>query len=198
MSKKTPPLNINPPLLNSANPWATDLSHLIPLYASPYTGAVTTRTSLLDGYPHDDAVNQYTFFSPTTQQPVPSPHRVNPPATATPFTHAASLNTLGYSPLPLDTYLDFVSAISAEAVASTVAGGKGGAVLRTDKPIIVSVTGAPADVAQCYRRICARARTVCMPLAMELNLSCPNIPGKPPPAYSRAALVEYLRALEGA
>ncbi|KAF9640023.1 hypothetical protein BFW01_g11829 [Lasiodiplodia theobromae] len=128
-----PPLNIKPPLLNSANPWATDLSHLLPLYACPHTGAITTRTSLLNGYPHDDAVNQYTFFSPTTQSP----------------------------------------------------------------PIIVSVTGAPEEVAQCYRRICARAREVCMPLAMELNLSCPNIPGKPPPAYSKVALVEYLRALEG-
>lgn len=190
MSKKTP-LNINPPLLNSANPWATDLSHLLPLYASPYTGAITTRTSLLHGYPHDDAVNQYTFFSPTTQQPVPGPHRVNPSAAATPASHAASLNTLGYSPLPLDAYLGFLSAISAEATAS---GGR----LRTDKPIIVSVTGAPDDVAQCYRHICARARAVCMPLAMELNLSCPNIPGKPPPAYSRAALVEYLRALAAA
>ncbi|KAB2569879.1 Dihydroorotate dehydrogenase [Lasiodiplodia theobromae] len=189
MSKKKtpPPLNITPPLLNSANPWATDLSHLLPLYACPHTGAITTRTSLLHGYPHDDAVNQYTFFSPTTQSPV----GINPSAAATPATHAASLNTLGYSPLPLDAYLGFVGAISAEAAAS---GGR----LRTDKLVIVSVTGAPEEVAQCYRRICARAREVCMPLAMELNLSCPNIPGKPPPAYSRGALVEYLRALEGA
>lgn len=191
MSSKKTPLNINPPLLNSANPWATDLSHLLPLYASPHTGAITTRTSLLhDGYPHNDAVNQYTFFSPTTQSPVPAPHRVNPSAAATPATHAASLNTLGYSPLPLDAYLGFVSAISAEAAAS---GGR----LRTDKLVIVSVTGAPEEVAQCYRRVCACAREVCMPLAMELNLSCPNIPGKPPPAYSKGALVEYLRALEG-
>lgn len=185
-SKKTrPPLTINPPLLNSANPWATDLSHLLPLYASPHTGAITTRTSLLNGYPHNDAVNQYTFFSPTTQAPVGI---VNPTPATTPATHAASLNTLGYSPLPLDAYLGFVSAISAEAAAS---GGR----LRTDKLVIVSVTGAPGEVAQCYRRVCARAREVCMPLAMELNLSCPNIPGKPPPAYSRGALVEYLRAL---
>lgn len=30
---------------------------------------------------------------------------------------------------------------------------------------------------------------------MEINLSCPNIPDKPPPAYSKAAMVEYLDAL---
>lgn len=27
---------------------------------------------------------------------------------------------------------------------------------------------------------------------MEINLSCPNIPEKPPPAYSKSALLEYL------
>ncbi|KAF4309079.1 Dihydroorotate dehydrogenase class 1/ 2 [Botryosphaeria dothidea] len=182
------PLTINPPLLNSANPWATDLSHLRPLYASPYTGAVTTRTTLLHGFPHNDAHNQYTFFSPTTQHPVPG--GPNPPPSATPPTHSASLNTLGYSPLPLSAYLAFASALSADALAP-------GSALRTDKPIIISVTGTPADVAACYARIAAHAPSVCMPLAMELNLSCPNIPGTPPPAYSRAALAEYVRALAG-
>ncbi len=29
-----------------------------------------------------------------------------------------------------------------------------------------------------------------------INLSCPNIPGKPPPAYSSASLLEYLCALK--
>jgi len=31
---------------------------------------------------------------------------------------------------------------------------------------------------------------------MEINLSCPNIPNKPPPAYSGARLAEYLSALK--
>lgn len=31
---------------------------------------------------------------------------------------------------------------------------------------------------------------------MELNLSCPNIPGSPPPAYSRQELTKYLVALK--
>ncbi len=32
-------------------------------------------------------------------------------------------------------------------------------------------------------------------LAMEVNLSCPNIAGKPPPAYDLAGLTEYLEAI---
>ena len=32
-------------------------------------------------------------------------------------------------------------------------------------------------------------------LAMEVNLSCPNIAGKPPPAYDLAGLSEYLEAI---
>jgi len=32
-------------------------------------------------------------------------------------------------------------------------------------------------------------------LAMEVNLSCPNIDGKPPPAYDTAMLTEYLEAI---
>jgi dihydroorotate dehydrogenase (fumarate) len=30
---------------------------------------------------------------------------------------------------------------------------------------------------------------------MEINLSCPNIPNKPPPAYSKDSMIEYLDAL---
>ncbi|EKG17532.1 Dihydroorotate dehydrogenase class 1/ 2 [Macrophomina phaseolina MS6] len=180
------PLTINPPLLNSANPWATDLADLRALYASPYTGAITTRTSLLAGFPHTPAHNQYTFFSPSTQQPVSG--GPDPSPASTPPTHSASLNTLGYSPHPLSTYLSHVSALSREACAPANR-------LRRDKPIILSVTGTPSEVATCYTAIAAHARSVAMPLALELNLSCPNIPGKPPPAYSRATLVEYLRAL---
>lgn len=33
---------------------------------------------------------------------------------------------------------------------------------------------------------------------MEINLSCPNIPHHPPPAYSRDALIRYLDSLAGA
>ena len=57
-------LNIDPPLLNSASPWATTFEDIKELYNCPYTGAVTTRTSLLEGFSHDDAVHQHCFFEP--------------------------------------------------------------------------------------------------------------------------------------
>ncbi|KAK3903845.1 hypothetical protein C8A05DRAFT_14228 [Staphylotrichum tortipilum] len=166
-----PPLDINPPLINTACPWATTLSDLRLLYACPSTGAVTTRTSLLDGFPHDDALHQFAFFhpSPTTNS--------NP---------TASLNTLGYSPLSLSTYLSFIKTISDSLPAPS---GKG---------FIVSVTGTPDDIAACYSLILAAAREVQFPLAMEINLSCPNIPDRPPPAYSQASLAEYLDSVKRA
>ncbi|KAF2088936.1 FMN-linked oxidoreductase [Saccharata proteae CBS 121410] len=177
-------LTIDPPLLNSASPWATTLSDLRSLYACPYTGAITTRTSLLEGFPHDEAVNQYTFFDPATSLPVSS--------TATSVSDSkgsvGSLNTLGYSPFPLDTYISFIRDLSDEAMRSN-------GDMRTDKLIIISVTGSFEEVRKCYILIAALQLEVCMPLAMELNLSCPNIPGKPPPAYHRETLSEYFAHL---
>lgn len=55
-------LTVNPPLLNSASPWVTTFDDLKALYDSPFTGAVTVRTSLLKGFKHDNNVHQYAFF----------------------------------------------------------------------------------------------------------------------------------------
>ncbi|KAF2967659.1 hypothetical protein GQX73_g5952 [Xylaria multiplex] len=174
-----PRLDIDPPLFNSANPWATTLEHLRDLYACAATGAVTTRTALLrHGFPHDEAVHRFRFFEAGT-------HRVVAGGAGA---GDASLNTLGYSPLPLDEYLGFIRKIDEEL-------GEEGAGKRRRKPFIVSVTGSPEEVAQCYRRIARCAWDVGMPLAMEVNLSCPNIPGKPPPAYDAEALKAYVRAV---
>jgi dihydroorotate dehydrogenase (fumarate) len=54
----------------------------------------------------------------------------------------------------------------------------------------------PQEVAECYTRVAALAARISAPLAVEANLSCPNIANKPPPAYSGSALKEYLVALE--
>lgn len=61
------------------------------------------------------------------------------------------------------------------------------------KTAIVSVTGSPEDVRSCYDAVASAG--IQMPLALEINLSCPNIPGRPPPAYSGAELSRYLEAL---
>ncbi|KAJ9627998.1 dihydroorotate dehydrogenase [Taxawa tesnikishii (nom. ined.)] len=52
----------------------------------------------------------------------------------------------------------------------------------------------PAEVAECYSQILDWQDYG--PICMEINLSCPNIPSKPPPAYSRSALLEYFDALQ--
>ncbi|KAI0540510.1 hypothetical protein GGR58DRAFT_460754 [Xylaria digitata] len=177
-----PRLDIEPPLFNSANPWATTLEHLRDLYACASTGAVTTRTALLrHGFPHDDTVHRFRFFEAGT-------HRVVDGGVGD-----ASLNTLGYSPIPLDEYLGFIRKIDEEWEGRREGEGEGASKRR--KPFIVSVTGSPDEVAECYRRIALCVWDVSMPLAMEVNLSCPNIPGKPPPAYDAEALKAYVRAV---
>ncbi|KAI1762153.1 dihydroorotate dehydrogenase [Hypoxylon sp. FL1150] len=192
MTEAPPPIHINPPLLNSANPWATTLQDLKALYECPSTGAVTTRTSLLDGFAHDPDVHQYTFFNPSTHAastvPVSTALAAGPGETA-------SLNNMGYSPIPLDKYLAFIREVAA---AEPSAAGDNTNTNNTNKKqkklFIVSVTGSPADVVRCHARIAQLALDTrgAIPLAMEINLSCPNIPGSPPPAYDAAALAPYL------
>lgn len=178
MASECPPrLEVIPPLLNSANPWATTLEDLTALYECPHTGAVTTRTSLVAGFPHDPSIHQFTLFDTAT-------HKSQQDRTKLLGLENASLNNLGYSPIILKTYLDFIHTISASPSC------------RSDKGFIVSVTGSPEDVVECYKLIAHAQTSVKFPLAMEINLSCPNIPGKPPPAYNSDSLLKYLNKLD--
>ncbi|KAL2152650.1 hypothetical protein VTH82DRAFT_5834 [Thermothelomyces myriococcoides] len=170
MDSASPLFEIYPPLINTACPWATTLDDLRDLYACPSTGAVTTRTSLVNGFDHSPDRHQYAFFD----------------ASLAGTADNASLNTLGYSPLTLETYLSFIKTISAELPA------------KSSKGFIVSVTGTPEDVAVSYKLVASAAQYVQFPLAMEINLSCPNIPNRPPPAYSEEALLTYLSHLRKA
>lgn len=177
------PLHIDPPLLNSANPWCTTLEQLQELYNSPHTGAVTTRTSLINGFPHDWSHHQFAFYNPTSLAATePNKDQAGDKSTT------ASLNTLGYSPIPLSEYLDFIKTIS-NALPPQPPG-------QHYKPFIISVTGSVDQVLECYHLISAHQHQVRMVLAMEINLSCPNIPDKPPPAYSSDSLLSYLVALK--
>ena len=177
---------INPPLINSANPWATTKQDLQTLFECPHTGAVTTRTSLIHAFEHNDSIHQYTFFDPHSHS-TPD-HDSNTKDQDIPPNYAASLNTLGYSPIPLATYLTTIIEIATSSTAPHSA----------TKPFIISVTGSAPAVAQCYTLIAAAQRKIPNPLCMEINLSCPNIPNKPPPAYSQTSMVEYLDALADA
>ncbi|KAF4457225.1 hypothetical protein F53441_789 [Fusarium austroafricanum] len=174
-----PQLSINPPLLNSATPWATDLQDLLAIASSPSTGAITTRTSLINGFNHQHEQHQYLFFNPasaiadkgtSSNQTPPEDHTEDA---------TASLNNLGYSPILLDRYLEFLAEIARRLP-------------ELRKTFIVSVTGSPQDISESYARIEAASQNLPFPLAMEVNLSCPNIPGAPPPAYDGAALKKYL------
>ena len=180
------PLNFEPPLLNSANPWATSKADLQALYDCPYTGALTTRTSLTDGFGHNDTIHQYCFFHDQEHEPKHNSVHGHLPSSAKSI---SSLNTLGYSPLSTELYLEVISDIILQSNRSL------------PKPVIFSVTGTPEDVVRHYHSIRFVHRKLWLEksakpkLLMEINLSCPNIAGKPPPAYSKTALVEYLFAL---
>ena len=181
---------IDPPLINSANPWATTKQDLQILFDCPHTGAVTTRTSLIHGFEHNNSIHQFTFFNPHSHSHSAPNADVNSTTKTQPIpsTHAASLNTLGYSPIPLATYLNTIVEIATTSTAPH----------STTKPFIISVTGSTPAVAECYNLITATQRKIPNPLSMEINLSCPNIPDKPPPAYSKTSMVEYLNALADA
>ncbi|KAI0851218.1 dihydroorotate dehydrogenase [Daldinia vernicosa] len=189
-----PPIHINPPLLNSANPWATTQEDLEALFDCPSTGAVTTRTALLRGFAHDPARHRYAFFDSGTHT-VGITTSVSGGLVGNVSANAnASLNNMGYSPVTLDEYLGFIEAIVVGGREKEKGEGEGKGVEKL-KLFMVSVTGTPEEVAECYRRIAALAARIDAPLATEINLSCPNIPGAPPPAYSAEGLGLYLRAV---
>ena len=47
-------ITINPPLINSSCPWASEKEQLQDLFNCPHTGAVTTRTATLLGFPENE------------------------------------------------------------------------------------------------------------------------------------------------
>jgi dihydroorotate dehydrogenase (fumarate) len=109
----------------------------------------------------------------------------------TPSLHRSSLNTLGYSPITLSEYLGYINEIVGQRHLGTdLASGT------AKKLFILSVTGTADEVAMAFALIANAAEMdEDLRLAMEVNLSCPNIEGMPPPAYEREGLREYLEAI---
>jgi len=78
---------------------------------------------------------------------------------------------------------------------------------RPAKPFIVSVTGSVFGVAACCTHLLEIQKSpekhrwrpdagyADLLLMMEVNLSCPNIAGEPPPAYDAGALGEYITCI---
>ncbi|KAI0252685.1 hypothetical protein BJV78DRAFT_1308544 [Lactifluus subvellereus] len=160
-------LVVSPPLMNSASPCASERDQLQELFDSPYTGAVTTRTATLTG------------FRETPEHTVALANE-----------SISSVNSYGYSPHPLATYLDYVEVILASATS------------RSTKPFIISITpSSPISLAsmldsiQGLRAKFRDGEGATSHIGVELNTSCPNIKGSPPPAYNIPGLTPILDVL---
>ncbi|KAI9460180.1 hypothetical protein BJY52DRAFT_1426063 [Lactarius psammicola] len=161
-------LVISPPLINSSSLSASEPNQLRELFDSPHTGAVTTRTATLTG------------FSETSE------HTVSPSQ----ITLSHLLTQYGYSPHPLSAYIGYVDAILSSAPVQNI------------KPFIISITSSSPislasmlDAIQELRANFRDAEGTTSRIGIELNTSCPNIKGSPPPAYNMSGLVPILDVL---
>ncbi|GAA6062736.1 hypothetical protein JCM10212_005939 [Sporobolomyces blumeae] len=150
------------PLLNSASPWASTYDDLERLWHCPDTSAVTTRTSTLAGYPDDPTLHQVAFFGP-----------------------GSSINSFGFSPYPLETYLGWIRRL-VKTTPRTITG--------EHKQVIVSIgCSTERELDEMLRRLEEFACEVgIVQLGVEFNASCPNLNGLPPPAYTPSILAAYL------
>ncbi|PBK70313.1 FMN-linked oxidoreductase [Armillaria solidipes] len=162
-------ITVSPPLINTSCAWAGDFNQLEALYKCPFTGAVTTRTASLHGYKENE--NCAVAFS---------------------ITSITTLNSYGYSPYPLSYYISWIETI-----------------LKTPSPnphkaFIISVTASTwpelesviAAIQSLRTNIGDRQPGTGSRIAVELNTSCPNIPGSPPKGYIFDDLRELLNGLE--
>ncbi|KAF3915989.1 hypothetical protein AA313_de0208924 [Arthrobotrys entomopaga] len=140
----------------------------------------TTQSDLSNLYAHPStgALSTRTSFLTTGFPDDPSIHQhafISP---------SSSLNTYGYSPHPLPYYLTSIKSILTTSNQPQA------------KPFIISITGTDQEVVSCVSLISQWAHENTITAYAEINLSCPNIPDKPPPAYSSAALSQYLTSLQ--
>lgn len=115
----------------------------------------------------------------------------------------STLNSYGYSPHPLCSYLDWVYTLLTTTT-STCSASK--------KPIIISITSADVNelaemvtsIQELRRRlkdsatIAGSVVDLSTLVAIELNTSCPNIKDAPPPAYNFPAMQPLLHVLADA
>lgn len=193
-------LDIETPIFNASCPWASTFENLEGLYhESCRAGAVTTRTSLMNGFPDDSRIHQHLYFDPSDVLYGPYISNAERHGQGDPSRKASTLNTYGYSPFPLEKYLEWIVTLHNKYLPFQRAA-------ELHKVWIISITGSSDDVYQCCALIHTRLRTELehLPMnelpkvAIEVNLSCPNIADKPPPAYTSEYLLEYLKSLERA
>ncbi|BFZ58666.1 dihydroorotate dehydrogenase [Savitreella phatthalungensis] len=163
---------ITPALVNAACPWASSVDELVALYGCEWTGAVVTRTSMVSEFPESPGtLHTHGFFGGGT----------------------CSINSYGYSPHTLTYYLDAIRHIYSTKTTR-------------DKPFIVSLGGTNQELTQAINAVKALRTELKLPhrtaeglrdIAIEINLSCPNIPHHRPPCYDRVALESVLKEVIG-
>lgn len=101
----------------------------------------------------------------------------------------SSLNSYGYSPHPLATYLHWIQKIIQDDATSS-------------KPFIISITSSsPSSLSTMLSAIQSLRTHLCdsegpiSRIAIEFNASCPNIKGSAPPAYNFSSLLPLLHVL---
>lgn len=110
---------------------------------SDTSGAVTIRTSLLEGFVEDSSVHQYVYHD--TANPSSNVGVNTDPKTPTDVP-TSTLNSLGYSPFTLSEYLGHINEIVGQRHLGT-------SITTTKKPFILSVTGTPDEIAMAYALI---------------------------------------------
>jgi len=149
-------------LLNSANPSATTTNDLLALAGSSATGAFTTRTAC-PNFEHNDAIHQWRAWG-SSDDKNKSQQGGN------------TINCLGYSCQDVDYYVEAVQTVQAA----------------TAKPCFFSVSGYAEQVRDIVTKLSAEFKDSATAVLVEINLSCPNIKGKPPIAYDFDGMQAYL------
>jgi dihydroorotate dehydrogenase (fumarate) len=178
-------IEISPPIVNSSCAWSSDFQQLEGLYDSPYTGGVTTRTATACGFKEDDEHTVKTSRHP----PITTLANVHVQVVFTRKT-LSTLNSYGYSPHSLTTYLAWVESILLSRPSSS-------------KPFIISITASQPNTLQSMvasiqamrMKVGDRNGSRTSRVAIELNTSCPNIQNSSPSGYFFASLSPLLDVL---
>ncbi|KAH7101535.1 hypothetical protein BKA62DRAFT_179036 [Auriculariales sp. MPI-PUGE-AT-0066] len=175
-----PRVSFDPPLLNTSSAFSSTLEQLTALYHSPSTGAVTTRTALLnEGYKETPELHRHIFFQAPLSDPLVAVPGEDAKLDATPV---SAINTYGYSKYALSYYLSALELLVPKHASQK-------------KPFIISVAGTPEEVAEAVARISRFTTEKHLQVLVELNLSCPNISGTAPAGYSPESIHAYIEAL---
>jgi dihydroorotate dehydrogenase (fumarate) len=150
-------------LLNSPNPRATSVENLTDIASSTATGAFTTRTAC-PNFEHDDAKHQWREWGASA-------------TTATAGEGGNTINCLGYSCHSFEYYGEAIQTVQKSI---------------PDKPAFYSISGYAEEIAEMLKAAGEQFQATPDKVLMEINLSCPNIPGKPPIAYDFVGMKEYL------